>query len=397
LYPARLVLARLRLRQGDERAAITQLQQLLSLNPAHREARQRLVTLYRGRGDVEQARELLEEARQSFPRQPVWAEGLARLAERQGNLEAAEQHWRQAVQVGPSLANLRGLCQLLLKRGQPAEVETVLTSRSQVLNRVVTLQGLRARALAEAGKKDQARNVFRQALQRAQQPTAAVQLGRQLRAALGEKSALNELTSVKAKLQQPALAELAAAQVFMEGQQFEAALERLQPIEGQIQNQAGPLAIMFNRLRGTCFQKLGRYEKAQAAYQQVLDELPNDVNVLNNLAYLLARHLDQPQRAIELAHRAADQNPRNVQVLDTLGWAYYQAGNLPQARATLQRSVALQPLSHNQLHLGRVLMELGLTDQARARLQAAQKMAKQNELSAVSDQASRWLEALTES
>jgi len=398
LHAARYQLAQLRLSQGRERAAIEQLDELLSRNPGNARARLQLVAVHEAAGRTGQARSLLQTARDKFPQQAQWARRLARFAEAHDNPEAAIGHWRDAVQVSPSPDALAGLSQALLNQGQPQAVEKVLTEHSQTLNQAPRLQGMRARALAEAGQTDKAINVFRQALQRAAAPQTVTTVAEQLRSAFGQKRALNELASVKPNLNQPVFAELAAARLLMGEKRFEQALSRLQPLlEGGAGEQSQGTKLLAQRLKGTCLQQLGRYEKARQAYETVLDNAPNELNSLNNLAYLLASHLDEPERAVELAERAVGQAAGNAQVLDTLGWAQYKAGQLQQALATLRRSVSLEPFAYNRLHLGRVLMENGEAAEARPALKNAIELAEQTDTPEVVEQAQRWLKELSNS
>ncbi|MBI9074834.1 MAG: M48 family metalloprotease [Desulfatibacillum sp.] len=68
------------------------------------------------------------------------------------------------------------------------------------------------------------------------------------------------------------------------------------------------------------------FDQAIAAYESALKEHPNDANLLNNLAWTYAtcekEELRNPQRALELAARAAELEPA-PHILDTLAESYF--------------------------------------------------------------------------
>jgi tetratricopeptide (TPR) repeat protein len=66
----------------------------------------------------------------------------------------------------------------------------------------------------------------------------------------------------------------------------------------------------------------------------------NGVNVDLDLALFEADHATDPVAAVELARRAHDAQP-NVRAADALGWAYYRAGNLPEARRYADEALRL--------------------------------------------------------
>ena len=76
-------------------------------------------------------------------------------------------------------------------------------------------------------------------------------------------------------------------------------------------------------------------------YEQVISRQPNNVAALNNLAWLLRE--DDSTRAMELASRARDLAPDNAAVLDTYGWILHLSGKHAEAKALIERALALAP------------------------------------------------------
>ena len=98
---------------------------------------------------------------------------------------------------------------------------------------------------------------------------------------------------------------------------------------------------------------------------------------------------DASGRPVELA-------PQNAMILDTLGWAQYKAGQVETAQQTLERSIAIQPLSANHLHLAAVYTDRAMPGQVREHLQQAARLARETNDPQTLEQASRLLEQLGE-
>lgn len=96
--------------------------------------------------------------------------------------------------------------------------------------------------------------------------------------------------------------------------------------------------------------ELARFEQTKpdkraaiALYERILADVPNQPLALNNLAQLYADQGTQLFRALELARRAAAQNPRNGSVLDTLGGVCARLGYRAEAVAYFRRAAQMSP------------------------------------------------------
>jgi tetratricopeptide (TPR) repeat protein len=91
----------------------------------------------------------------------------------------------------------------------------------------------------------------------------------------------------------------------------------------------------------------GEYEKAEQGYLRILAQDPENVETLNNLAWLYATCREEscrrPQEALKLAQKAVSLVPRDAHVLDTLAESYYANGMLDEAVETINRAIALKP------------------------------------------------------
>src|SRR5262249_5302284 len=70
----------------------------------------------------------------------------------------------------------------------------------------------------------------------------------------------------------------------------------------------------------------GRPEDAVPNYEKAIENDPNSVAALNNLAFILADRRINLDRALQLAQKAKELSPDNTSVDDTIGWAYYNKG-----------------------------------------------------------------------
>jgi Flp pilus assembly protein TadD len=61
------------------------------------------------------------------------------------------------------------------------------------------------------------------------------------------------------------------------------------------------------------------------------------------MAWIYAEHGGSVDMALQLAQVAQAELPNDADVHDTLGWIYYKKGMIPQAVASLRRSLELQP------------------------------------------------------
>ena len=89
------------------------------------------------------------------------------------------------------------------------------------------------------------------------------------------------------------------------------------------------------RQRGAMLYEGGKYDQAAKAYEQLLTVVPDDADSLNNVAYIYAENLNRPAEALPYARRAVELRPRSADVLDTLGWVQYLAGDMNVALGTL--------------------------------------------------------------
>ena len=116
--------------------------------------------------------------------------------------------------------------------------------------------------------------------------------------------------------------------------------------------------------RGSCYERLGKYKKADTDFLYSLD-INEDSYTLNYLAYSWLERNYQVDLAIEMLEKANKQNKNDPYITDSVGWGYYLIEDYSKAEVFLRKAVMLMPNDPivND-HYGDVLWKLGRKIQA---------------------------------
>ena len=96
--------------------------------------------------------------------------------------------------------------------------------------------------------------------------------------------------------------------------------------------------------RGTSYERLGEWEKAEKDLTESLKISPDEPYVLNYLAYSWVEKKINLKKALEMLERATNLRKNDGYIIDSLGWAYYAMENYVNAEKFLQKAVQLKPL-----------------------------------------------------
>ena len=106
-------------------------------------------------------------------------------------------------------------------------------------------------------------------------------------------------------------------------------------------------------LKGSIYERQKKYDQAEQAFRQVLQQDPNNSMTLNYLGYMLADRNMHLEEALTLVKKALDLDPQNYNYIDSLGWVYFKLGNYDQAEENLRRAADKSPNDATiQDHLG---------------------------------------------
>lgn len=111
---------------------------------------------------------------------------------------------------------------------------------------------------------------------------------------------------------------------------------------------------------------LGNISTAEIYYRKVLKLSPKHADAANNLAFILSERKGATDEALEYASIAIEKAPKNPNVLDTMGWVFYQKGNYLNALSELKESLKIKPDSALAcFHYGMILYRTKEFEKAR--------------------------------
>ena len=142
-------------------------------------------------------------------------------------------------------------------------------------------------------------------------------------------------------------------------------------------------------------------KRAIEEYESIVQKQPNNVQILNNLAYTLADSDIDLVKALEYAERAYKALPNNPGVLDTYGYVLLKNGKVKDADEFLQR--AMQLYEQNNInapievyeHIGGAKEKLGQVDEALRVYKQAMEFAGKDVSQEVKNRISQAIERLS--
>jgi tetratricopeptide (TPR) repeat protein len=139
---------------------------------------------------------------------------------------------------------------------------------------------------------------------------------------------------------------------------YSRAIERTQPLS------TADWPLLY--ARGISRERAGDWDGAEADFLQALTLQPEQPDVLNYLAYSWLTMNKNILQAREYLEIASSQRPDDAHIIDSVGWAYYLAGDFPAAVAKFERAIELLPddVTVND-HLGDAYWRVGRQTEAR--------------------------------
>ncbi len=396
LTPARRLKAQVLLIQERTDEAIDELNSVLAADPNDAVSRIALARIYLGNDDLDAARDLIAAGEKNDPGNPMWSQLSAQVALRGGSPAERIDRLEALVVENPKAVTVQALAEAYLAADRPQDAVGVFDRFPQLTNANIPLQARRGQALVQAGNLQGGGRVLGLAMQRSTNRNQLMFVARVTETAVGPERAVELLDAAGKSQPDKRLAYgMAKSLVLLSNDMFAQALDFLPQLE-EMAESVDPAALQdIRRMRAISHYQTGQFEEARYAYEQIIDANPEDVEALNNLAFLLANDLDEPKTALPLAQKAVElTQPPQASVLDTLGLVQLASGDAENARKTLEKAIELQPLPAIHLHLGRAYKDLGMPDEARQSLQAALDRARDTNDTDTAEKARRLLESL---
>jgi len=131
--------------------------------------------------------------------------------------------------------------------------------------------------------------------------------------------------------------------------------------------EAGVLNPDFYIENAQTLEDAGKKDQLEAVLHEGLQKYPDDPELMNELAFFWAEQDAHLPEALTLGRRAAELEPDNGPILDTVGWVYFQMGQPKDALPYLQRAALLTNNDPVVLqHMGDAYLKLGLRREALA-------------------------------
>jgi len=160
------------------------------------------------------------------------------------------------------------------------------------------------------------------------------------------------------------------AQVYERGRWFAEAEQAAQEAEKLSTQPADSETVWF--LLGAIYERQKKFDQAEEQFRRALAVNPRNAPVLNYYGYMLADRGVRLDESVALVERALAEDPHNGAYLDSLGWAFFKQGRLPEAETYLRKAVARQGSDPTiREHLGEVFYKTGRHDLAAAEWEKA--------------------------
>ena len=175
------------------------------------------------------------------------------------------------------------------------------------------------------------------------------------------------------------------AYILVQSQSPEKALEEINQLLAKIEQQKSSPTYAMDRStiiyqRGLLYaDKLKQPEKAVADFRTYLIHNPDSAQGQNALGYnLLDMGKEYLPEALELISAALKKEPNNPQIMDSMGWAFYQNGEYQKAQTLLAQAYEKDQDAEIGAHLGAALWQLGKHYQAKKIWRASWQKAANN-------------------
>jgi tetratricopeptide (TPR) repeat protein len=137
-------------------------------------------------------------------------------------------------------------------------------------------------------------------------------------------------------------------------------------------SQAAPSDTTCLMLLAMVLQGTGRDDQAKPIYEQILKLDPDHAIALNNLAYIKAQEGVDLDQALTMAQRAVQRAPQALDLSDTLGWIYIKKNLSENATNIFKELVTKDPNNSTfHFHYGMALAEKGDRVTARSEFEKA--------------------------
>jgi putative PEP-CTERM system TPR-repeat lipoprotein len=361
--PAALVaLAQAALAKGNREAAVKWLETARRDNPLAVEPRVLLAQYYLSQRDLQRAESLAGEAIRLAPDNAAALNVLGVTLASAGRTRDSVDALNRAVAANPESAKAHfSLASAHLAAG---EIEPALKAARQALelapDHVPSMALVAALESARGHNAEAARLLAQVRKIDPDYPPLAMLEGELAMRSGNPQAAVKIYDAALAKLPNANLATRAYA-----ARRAARAPKPMKPLESWLESHPGDTHVRL--VYSDALASSGDSQGAAANLERVLRAEPGNVAALNNLSWLYYQAGDD--RALALAQKAYQLQPKSAHVADTLGWILLAEGQVPEAVSTLAEASALAPREPDiAFHYAAALARSGAQPEAQRRL-----------------------------
>ena len=128
------------------------------------------------------------------------------------------------------------------------------------------------------------------------------------------------------------------------------------------------------------YDEIAQFEKSDSIYTKLINIDNKDAQALNNYAYSLVEREIELKKALDLASKAIELEPKNSSYLDTIGWIYFKQKNFKKAQLYIEKSLEINEENAVVLeHLGDVMIKINRPSDAKDLYKRALLLDKSNQ------------------
>jgi tetratricopeptide (TPR) repeat protein len=310
-----------------------------------------------------------------LPQDAAWAQMLGKFGAMTGNYTTAVEGYSTAAEVSQFQAEpVDDLLQSYIAAKKYDQAINYVQKTLPEAGRVGVVKARLAQALYLKGDKEKAGPLFTEAVaESAKDYASSLAVTRIAVATLGRTEAADLMQRRMAADPENPVVKYVLVAMYADQKQWDAADKLSSELVPAVKGNDEKALIL--RQRGALLYQAGKHKEASQAYEELLKAAPDDVDAMNNVAYILAEDLSQPQEGLRYARRAAELRPRDANVIDTLGWAYYLCGDVDSAVGSLVDALQISPNNiAAHYHVALAYKKQGKQDLANRELVFAQKV-----------------------
>ena len=377
----RISLAKAYLRAGREDEAITELENTADDPLAPSGAKGMLEQIYLRLGKKKLLQKFYIEMLDEYPESVYWYNKAGAFAISQENMANAEELYKQAWDISNKTGKakamaLDGYLMILVRQKKYSKVLEL--GRKHIDGEFAPIAYFRmAEAQWESGDKKTAINYCKKAVDKAEvNENYASEMLQKIYALVGAEEVIDICQQKLAANPDSLYANFTMFNISMINSQYNRAIGYIDKClaiaeadklkkTNYTAHKVGVLELAYKKTSDKIY-----LQKAIREYESLLVEMPSNISVLNNLAYMLAEAGEKLDKALEYAERAYDLRPNNANIMDTYSYVLYKNGKNEQAEEYLQS--ALQQYEKDSIsaptdvykHLGIIKEALGLSTEA---------------------------------